>query len=247
MSACLRSRYRNWQIVFVFWQMPKYIYYLYFIPLVMGALASLRSFRAPWAPFYRIFSLFLIGTLCTEIFAVSWKFWLHETRWWHLPKSNLWIYNLYYIPQYISYYYFFYKAMEKGTIKRSIFLLTSSIVVVGGLFNIFFIQGVRELDTYTIIIGSMGVIFFCFCYMRQEPQHQTRWVAIKEPLFWISTGALVFHMAALPYFVFINYLSKHDIKLALSLFMIILFVNIVMYTTYLISFICSRPYLQKQS
>jgi hypothetical protein len=58
---------------------------------------------------------------------------------------------------------------------------------------------------------------------------------------------LLFHLAALPYFVCINYLSGSNIKLALTLFTIILFLNILMYSMYLIAFLCGRPFPQKPS
>ena len=182
-----------------------------------------------------------------ELFAVSWKFWLHDTSWWHLPKRNLWVYNLYYIPQYLLYYVFFYKATGGGSPPKKIFQAICLVTFLGGLCNLIFVQGLHELDTYTIILGSLGVIFFCFNYFRLEGWQFERRKPGSDPALWIVAGALLFHLAALPYFVWINYLSRHNVKLALTLFMIILFLNILMYSMYLIAFLCSRPFPPKRS
>src|SRR5579862_8186747 len=67
--------------------------YIYLIPLVISAFASLRSFRLARLKPYRLFSLFLMTSLLIEIFAISWKWWLHQTGLWNFPISNLWIYD----------------------------------------------------------------------------------------------------------------------------------------------------------
>jgi len=227
--------------------MPKFIYYLYFIPLLVGAMVSWRTFKTSWPRFFQLFSLFLTGTLLMELFAVSWKFWLHKTGWWSLPKSNLWIYNLYYIPQYLLYYIFLYKATGEEKPPKKVFQAICLLTIVGGLCNLLFIQGLQMLDTYTIIIGSLGVIFFCLNYLRLESWQFDQRKPVRDPGLWIVAGALLFHLAALPYFVCINYLSGSNIKLALTLFTIILFLNILMYSMYLIAFLCGRPFPQKPS
>lgn len=204
-------------------------------------MVSLKIFRLPWPRFFRLFSFFLVGTLITELFAVNWMLWLHSTTWWHFSKSNLWIYNIYYVPQYVLYYLFFYHALDKPVAQLRTFRFICLTVIIGGIGNLLFVQGIDELNTYTIILGSIGVIFFCFHYFRRELLQSSYVKPFQNPMFWITTGALIFHMTTLPYFVFINYLSKYSMKLAITLFTIILFLNIFMYSMYLIAFLCKNP------
>jgi hypothetical protein len=180
-----------------------------------------------------------------ESLAISWKLWLYRTPWWHYPKSNLWIYNLYYIPGYSFYFLFYYRALENKTIGRRKFMTVCLLYYTGAIINILFIQGLYQLDTYTIIGGNLGVLFFALHYFKQELQRKPPERAGKDPLFWISTGAFIFHTATIPYFIFINHLSRTNLSLAITLFKIVLVLNVFMYTLYLIAFLCNRPFLKK--
>ncbi|MBO9573379.1 MAG: hypothetical protein J7497_14400, partial [Chitinophagaceae bacterium] len=86
--------------------MPKFIQFLYLIPLALSAVISLKAFRLSWPRAFQLFSIFLIGTLLVELFAVNWKSWMYETTWWSYANSNIWVYNIYYLPSYLVYYIF---------------------------------------------------------------------------------------------------------------------------------------------
>jgi hypothetical protein len=227
--------------------MPRFVYFLYLLPLALGAMISLKTFRLSWPRPYQLFSLFLIGTLIMELFAISWKLWLHYTSWWHYSKSNLWIYNLYYIPQYLFYFLFYYRALEKRTIKQNKVLVISLLYLAGSIINVTVIQGSNQLNTYTIVGGNLGVLFFALHYFKQELQRKPPTRVVQDPLFWISTGAFIFHTVSLPYFVYINYLSRTNLPLAIALFNIILILNIFMHSLYLIAFLCKKPSPKKRT
>lgn len=224
--------------------MPRFVHFLYLVPLCLGAIVSLRSFRMQWPRPYRVFSIFLFFTLVIEILAIAWKLSLHETAYWHYTKSNGWIYNLYYIPQYLFYFYFYDKVLDEKGIKK-LYRPISWIYFLGGLINLCFVQGIFQLDTYSIIGGNLGVLYFSLHYFKQELHRSEPVNASKDPLFWISLGAFIFHTVSLPYFVFINYLSRTNLKLAIALFNILLILNIFMYSFYLIAFLCNKPSQKK--
>ena len=225
--------------------MPRFIYFLYLIPLGMGAMISLRTFRLAWPRPYRMFSLFLAGTFIMELLAISWKLWLHQSVFWNYSKSNVWIYNIYYIPEYLFYFLFYYNVLGKKAINFKVFLFICSFYLLGSISNIFFIQGIFQLDTYTIMAGNVGVLLFSLLYFKHELQRATTSNVLKDSLFWISTGAFIFHTVSLPYFIFINYLSRANLNLAIVLFNILFVLNIIMHSMYLIAFLCSKPFQKK--
>jgi len=94
--------------------------YIYLIPLTASAIVSLRSFRLAWLKPYRNFSLFLITSLIMEIFAISWKWGLHQTALWSYPKSNLWIYNAFLTIQLLFYMSFYHRIFTSVTIRKII-------------------------------------------------------------------------------------------------------------------------------
>lgn len=227
--------------------MPRFVHYLYLIPLSIGAIVSLRTFRPRWPRAYRYFSLFLCGTLVMELFAVSWKLWLHNAGSWNYTKSNSWIYNVYYLPEYLSYFLFYYMALTYDKNRMWIFITIGVVFLVIGFANLLFFQGLFQLDTYTIVCGNLGVLYCALAYFKQELQRKVPVRPVTDPLFWISTGAFIFHSVSLPYFIFINFLSRTNLSLAITLFNILLFLNIVMHTFYLTAFLCQNPYQKRSS
>lgn len=218
--------------------------YLYLIPLTASMICSLKTWRDRWAGSYRVFSVFLTATFLMEIFAVSWKLGLHSTAYWDFPKQNLWIYNLYFIPEYLFYIFFYSSVSENRKQGKSGWYL-AIVFAIFSLANIFMIQGIEQLDTFSIILGS-GILIACAAsYFIQELNRKIPRAVGREPLFWISLGTLVFHAVSLPYFIFINYLSRTNLSLEMALFNILLILNILMYICYLIAFLCKNPVHRK--
>ncbi|SCW80228.1 hypothetical protein SAMN03159284_04346 [Mucilaginibacter sp. NFR10] len=226
--------------------MPNFVYYLYLIPLTASTVVSLRSFKNQWAKPYRYFSLFLMATLTNELFAISWKFFLHHNRYWDFPNANLWIYNIYLPPQYLFYFLFFSLMIDEPALRKM-----KKTIMVGYLIfcilNITFFQSIKELNTYTIIVGNALVIGYSITYFIHELNRQNPLPVQRQSLFWISLGAFVFNTVSLPYFISINYLSRNNLPLAVALFNILLILNILMYICYLIAFLCKTPSPRKPS
>lgn len=224
--------------------MSDIVNYLYLIPLSLSMLLSIRAFRNHWETAYRLFCIFLIMTFFTEIFAILWKFFLHKTKYWDHTKSNLWIYNIYLVPQYLFYFSFFSNIINDKFFK-DIKHLIISIYVLLGFINIIFIQGIDQLNTYTIIPGGFLIIACSFYYFILEFNKDEQFSSTKNPSFWIVLGSFIFHTVSLPYFIAINYLSRTNIQLSITLFNILLVLNILMYSFYVIAFLCKNPLLRK--
>lgn len=226
--------------------MPRFAHFLYLIPLTISALISVKAFFRGWAISFRWFSVFLLATMVVELFAVGWKLSLHQTAYWNFPKSNLWIYNIYIIPEYLFYLVFFCKVLEKERVKNIGWPLGLTYFLFG-MVNIWFVQGIEELNTYTIIFGGLIAVVFAAAYFIQELNRKVPFPVQGQPIFWISLGVLIFHSVSLPNFIFINYLSRNNLPLAIALFNILLLLNILMYSFYLIAFLCLKPIPKKLS
>lgn len=226
--------------------MPKFVHFLYLLPLCLSVIFSTKAFRKKWAKPYRLFSIFLIVTLITEVFAISWKLFLHHTGYWSYTKSNLWVYNIYLVPQYLFYFLFFSTVLDNKFLKKASYPL-AIIYFLFGLATMCFLQLMKQLDTYTIIAGSFLVLFCTVSYFIQEINRKEPVPVTTDPLFWISIGSFLFHTVSLPYFISINYLSRTNLPMAIALFNILLVLNILMYSFYLIAFLCNNPSQKKLS
>lgn len=226
--------------------MPKFAHFLYLLPLCLSGIFSIKAFRKKWVKPYRLFSIFLIVTLIIELFAISWKLFLHQTGYWNYTKSNLWIYNIYLVPQYLFYFLFFSAVLDNKFLKKASYPV-AILYFVFGLANMFFLQLMKQLDTYTIISGSVLVLFCAVSYFIQEINRQEPARVTADPLFWISLGSFIFHTVSLPYFISINFLSRTNLPMAIALFNILLVLNILMYSFYLIAFLCNNPSQKKLS
>lgn len=226
--------------------MPKFVHFIYLAPLLTGALISLKSFRFQWPGAYKWFSVFLIGTACMELAAVAWKLQLHQTAYWNFSNSNLWIYNGYFLPEYLFYFFFYSSVLDDTWLKKG--RLTFAILHSAfALLNLCIFQGPRQLNTYTIIIGNLVVLGCALLYFRQELLRKVPRNLNADALFWISLGAVLFHTVSLPYFICINYLSRTNLPMAIALFNILLMLNIVLYSCYLTAFLCHNPSPRKHS
>lgn len=223
--------------------MPSVIYLIYLVPLSLSAMFSLKSFRLNWPRPYKFFSIFLLFTLAIEIFAVTWKIFLFKALGNNYSDSNLWIYNIYLIPEYMFYFLLYYSFLKTKIVKKAFVLLCLSYLCFA-ICNLFWIQSLYNLNSYTIISGNILVILMSLNYFNQSLNDRGLKRQTSNPLFWISTGAFIFFSGSLPYFIFMNYLIKNNIAMAIALFNILLILNTFMYSLYLIAFLCN-PHSQK--
>jgi len=220
--------------------MQRMIQHLYMVPLFISMFLSFKSFRMKWPPPYRTFSILLITISGTELLAYLWKFFFFNLRNWPYSQSNLWLYNSFLIPQYLGYMAVYYQALESVRIKKTIIGLAIAYAVLG-LLNNFFLQGIHNVDSYTVVMAGSIVIFMTVAWFNQTLRGKELIRLQSHPMTWISLGALIFHAAELPYILSLNYLVRINIPLALALFYIYLSLNCIMYTAYIIAFLCQTP------
>ena len=209
------------------------------VPLFISTLLGLRSIRMQWPAPYKLFSVLLICVSATEIFAVLWKYLPSIINGWRFSSSNLWIYNLFLIPQYLLYFTVYHKLLQSTVMKRVIRIFC--FVYVGfALFNMLYIQSIYSVESLTLILADSFVVFLTTVYFEQLRKQKEIIALTSEPMVWISLGAFIFHTVSLPYMIGLNFLNKVDISLAIALFYIYMLLNFLMYSLYSIAFLCRR-------
>lgn len=167
-------------------------------------------------------------------------------------KSNYWLGNLYSIISYlfyINYFKWFMSAKSSVTIlnRISILFLVASILEI-----IFFGGFFVKLMPISTILGTLFVFLsIALYYMELLKSDQILQVQKTLP-FYISVGALIFHLCTTPLFLYSSYLSNSIDPGFVSLYKQVIFgSNYLLYSIYIAGFlICLRtkdPYFPKKN
>jgi hypothetical protein len=213
--------------------------YLFLLPLLLSAVFSLKSFWQKWPKQYRLFAVLLIISLLTEVFAISWKWYLHKMFTWDYSKNNLWIYNIFITVRLGILLAIFYQILQSPRIKKAI-LYTGPLLVLFGLLNYAVIQGPYQYNTYSVMFAHIPITILCLCYFKQLLEETTTRALHKEPMVWMAFGILVYHATSLPFLIMLNFLNTQPSGLAMLYLPINMTLNLLMCFFYLISFLC-RP------
>jgi magnesium-transporting ATPase (P-type) len=213
--------------------------YLYLVPIFTSAILSLKSFRLNWPKPFRIFSVFLISTFLIEIFAISWTKGLCKTEYWNYSRENLWIYNAFAVISHLFFLAYFYHILTNKFI-RTVIVLSIVPFLVFSIINYFFIETPHRLNAYTIIIANIITILLALGSIIQIQREKIIINLNTSPVFWIAAGTLVYYSATLPLFIYFNYLNEYS-PIGQYYTYINDALNIIMYTAYLIAFLCKPP------
>ena len=220
--------------------MSKVIQHIYIIPLFVSAALGLRCIRLRWPTPYITFSILVLSVFFVEVLAILWKYHIIGIPNHPWSSSNLWIYNVFLLPQYLLYMALYYQVIRSAAIRKIIIAL-AVFYTVFALLNIFYIQHINNIDSLTLAVSSGIVIFLTIAYFEQLRKEEQLIRLTTHPMVWISLGAFIFHTANLPYLIGLNYLIHTNLPLAIALFYIFLALNCIMYTLYSVALLCPRP------
>jgi hypothetical protein len=207
----------------------------YFYIIVVCITAGLVRFRSLNPPVLRWLVPFLIITLVVEItgFVLSIRL-----------IRNHGLYNYFTSAEFI-FYSLFYRKILKGKRIKKIIIYATAIYLILFILNILFVQGFQNFHTITYRIGSVMIVTWCYIYFRQLMKSEIYMSLFRNPLFWISSGLLFFYAG------FFFWMSA-DVLLYINLpyngflwYAISDTLNIILYSCFLISFICLRNTTKK--
>ncbi len=169
-----------------------------------------------------------------------------------LLEKNFWLYNIYSIVSYLFYISFFKWFLVSPRAVRVMNLLTAIFVIVSLADNLFSGGYFYGFMPITHIVGTLFVFMSIAFYYLQLLQGNQILEIRKSIPFYVSVGALIFHLCSTPLFIYSSYFKNSIDPGFVSLYIPIIFiVNLILYSIYIIGFlICSHkqnPYYGKKN
>jgi len=205
----------------------------YLITILISTLISFYYFRQ--LPAYLKSFCFLLGTTliieCTAYFFV---------------KKNAWMFNIFTVLEFIFYLsvygYILNSRKQKNWLNtfRILLLLT-------GIINMSFFQGLFVFNNYTYALGAIFICISVVMFYLQLLNASNPEPLIRVPMFWISTGLLLFYACNFIFMGLLNYIIGISMPLAKQLHTIIYILNIVMYPLFTIGIACSSKQTKTNS
>jgi hypothetical protein len=189
---------------------------------LLGFLVSLLVFRKLRGSFLVYVAPFLFIVVAGEYIGGYMKFVVH-TR-------NGWLYNILNFIEISFWTLFFLNYTRSITLKKTSIILFV-LFISFGLINIFFIQGWKSFNNYTLITGSAILIFQSGLYFYELLKNDEALNLIRIPAFWIACGAFFFFIGTFFNFSLYGYLRKVQVQNGTHIFDLIIFnLNIVFYS-----------------
>lgn len=203
----------------------------YIIVISLCVVISLVSLAKKQPPAYlKLFTLYMILTLVVE--SIGWWYTIHG-------RNNLTFYNLYGIINITYSIYLLRSFLLEGKAKQVFGWLMLAYPFIA-LINIGFIQkSLQHFATYSYIVGAVMVVICCICYFYQRIKYPGRQNLLRDPSFWIATGLLFFNSISVPYLGIVNFISNIPQYAYKTFFNINAIINIILYSLYCISSLCS--------
>jgi hypothetical protein len=185
----------------------------------------------------RYFSYFLLFSFLAESFGIAWPRKLY--RFTSFSRSNQWFYTIFHFASYLFYCWFFFRVLKLPRIKRAIRVLAFIYILVA-IINFIFIQGPLQLNTFSDLLACFIMVFLSIAYYYQLLNDREVVLLQRDPLFWISTGLLIYHLGSMMGLFLINVMNAISNEKARDILFIIQFSAVVMYINYSIAFLWMR-------
>jgi len=181
---------------------------------------------------FRWFFPFLFLMLATELTG------------WYLRKengfeTNGYLFNFSVATEYIFYAWLFARTYQTRSFRRIaiFFIYVFTVFCVA----IYVLNGIYWFNSILLLVGNMSAIFFSCLYFYELLVADERINLIREPMFWIATGVLLFNLGEFLYSAFYKLLRQHGWDNGTKLFRAI---NnnliLVLYLCIIIGLLCVR-------
>jgi hypothetical protein len=197
---------------------------IYLITIFISTLTGLYNYKRS-ALYLKAFALLLVLTTIIEITG-------------HFTKNNLWMFNLFGIVEF-STIILIYRSLFISSKLKKLLLFFTILLGLGYLTSWVFFQGLNTFNNYNIAFSCVLVTITVLLYYHQLLKYNNPEPLVRVPMFWISTGILIFYACNIFFMGLLNYIMRVSMDLAIQLYNIIHILNIIMYSLYSIGFICS--------
>lgn len=156
-------------------------------------------------------------------------------------SDNYWLYNIF-MPVHYGVYIYYFRALLKNSIWRVILMWALSIFVLSSIgyllfTEVFFIKFSQFTNIFGSLLLTFTIVLFYLELLRSELLLKLKFFMP----FYISVGAIIFHLCVTPVDLFSEYFSREN-KIFIDLRVnVLLYANIFLYSLYTIGFlVCSR-------
>jgi hypothetical protein len=159
-------------------------------------------------------------------------------------NSNHFIYNLYILPQYLAYFYIFYRSYISPLLKK-ITIYASAAFIITYIYNIFVVNHLYTFSNFVNSIGQLLTLALCFLYMAELLMQETFINYFRIPLFWIATGVMFYCTGNFVYYCLLSYILKYNLDPAGDVYMVITSVTTnVQFGLFAIGLLCNEPWIK---
>jgi len=204
-------------------------YSIYFILIIITFLASLSAYFQKNVPSYlRLFPAFLLLTIVVEL-AVDWLS-SHGT-----PSTTL--YNFFGVVEFLFYMYVLREIIYSKKVKMIIFY-AAWVYASLGVTNVLFIQKIASFNSITYALGCLLISTLCIYFFFELFQITSSVKLTQLPAFWICTGLLFYYTCSFPLWSLANFLRKMPVIITRNIEIILLLLNVFLYSSFTIAFLC---------
>lgn len=212
---------------------PLYIYFL--VPCII---IGISVYFQPSSPLYlRILPVLLIINLFVEL----------SGRWVASKyDSNVPMYN-FYMAFLVTAHMFLLREMVVGKLAKKIVYALLWLYPLICLVNIFFIQGIKNWQSYSYLIGNVIVVSLTVYYFFELFRRPTFINLIREPAFWICSALLFYYMGSFPFLGLANLLMSAPPIVRNNLSALLNLLIILQYILFSIAFLCRVKFRKPHS
>jgi len=206
-------------------------YFFYILPIasVIPFLASLTIFLQPFPERYlKQFSFFLFINCILE--TVTSLMAMHNI-------NNLFLVNVVSMVV-LSFQLYLVQEIVRGRKAKKIFLYFLLIYLLLSLANFFLVQKTVVFNTITYCLGCLLIVSACVYYFWELFQSQYSVSLLRQPSFWICSGLLFYYACSFPVQSLQNFFNALPKVILQNLFIIFILLNIFLYLSFTIAFLC---------
>jgi hypothetical protein len=160
-------------------------------------------------------------------------------------NSNHFIYNIYILPQYLAYFFIFYKSYLSPLFKK-ITLYAGVAFIITYIYNIFILKQFYSFSgNIANNVGELITLALCCLYMAELLMQETFINYFRIPSFWIATGLMFYCTGNFVYFCMLGYILKNNLDPQGEIYMVITSVTTnVQFGLFTIGLLCNKPWIK---
>ncbi|MDO6433778.1 hypothetical protein Q4E93_24445 [Flavitalea sp. BT771] len=202
---------------------------IYITFIAVSFIASLSVyFYERISVYLRLFPLFLLITLIVELIGLHYS---------NQGKPPIPLYNFFGVFEFLFYMYVLREIIQSKTVKK-IILHTAWLYVLMVAVNFIFIQPITSFGSINYALSCLLITIICIYYFFELFQSSHSVNLVRQPAFWICAGLLFFYCCTFPVFGMLNFLKKAPDIIRKNFQFIILLLNVFLYSSFTIAFLC---------